>query len=150
MRRPLVSVVLALAIPLLAACTESESQTESTTIEADDDATLSPKMVPLTVTVTVATINVLGQSCEALSGVKEGLHTGAVVTLESAGEIAGVGRLGEAARKPPKDLCAWDATISANLLRGEIYQAVVADRFTSDPASRETLQQTPTLSIEAK
>lgn len=87
----------------------------------------------MTVPVVVVHNNVLGQSCEALSGEYKALHTGAVVTLEdSSSHAVGRGRLGAPPSPAPGSLCAWGASIKATVHKGESYTVVVGDRWTKD------------------
>lgn len=120
----------------------------STGSEASE--TLSPSGATTTVGVVVVTANVLGQSCEALSGVKRGLHYGSRVVIESStGEVVGSGRLGDPPQPAPKVLCAWGADVEATLVTGETYRARAATRFTSPPRDEATLVQGQSLVIDA-
>lgn len=128
----------------------SPSEVAAPSTESEPSVTSSPSEPTTTVGVVVVTTNVLGQSCEALSGVKRGLHNGARVVIESStGEVVGSGRLGDPPRRAPKSLCAWGADIVATLVPGEQYLARAATRFTSPLRGEAALGQGQPLVIDA-
>ncbi len=127
----------------------SQARLQSST-ESEPSETSSPSEATTAVGVVVVTTNVLGQSCEALSGVKRGLHNGARVVIESStGEVVGSGRLGDPPQRAPRALCAWGVDIEATLVPGEQYLARAAVRFTSPLWDEAKFDQGQRLVIDA-
>lgn len=116
-------------------------------------ATAPTPGVAATVPVVVVFNDVLGQSCEALTGNFQTLHTGAEITLEdSSSRVVGRAHLGKppAATAVPAGLCAWGAEIKARVEKGQMYTVRVGGRWSKRASATEILASGKRLVIVAK